>query len=395
MKSLFRPRVLLGVLVVGALVALALWPETMTVSTVTVERGPLMVTVDEDGRTRVRDRFVVTSPVAGEVMRITLQPGDRVERGRTVLAVVRPAPPVPLDARTRAELEAGLRAAEAALGRVTAEERRAQTALDLIEQRLRRAETLAQAGALATETLEAQQSDQRAAVDAVRAAGFAVAQARQEVEGIQARLGAATAGASGRASSIVAPVDGVVLTRHVESQRVVGPAEPLLEIGDPSAIEVVADLLSVDAVRVRPGTRVLVDQWGGDRTLEGRVRRVEPSGFTKISALGVEEQRVNVIIDVDDPPDVLGDGFRVEARIVIWEEASVLQLPLSTLFRVGADWAVYAVEGDRAVLRRVTIGQRGATHAQILEGVDEGVRLVAYPPDALTDGARVQAAPTT
>ena len=392
MRSLFRPRVLLGVLVVGALVALALWPETMTVSTVTVSRAPLMVTVDEDGRTRVRDRFVVTSPVGGEVMRITLQPGDRVERGRTVLAVVRPAPPVPLDARTRSELEAALRAAEAALGRVTAEERRAQTALELIEQRLRRTETLAQAGALAKETLEAQQSDQRAAADAVRAAGFAVAQARQEVEGIQARLGAATTGSAGRASSIVAPVDGVVLARHVESQRVVGPAEPLLEIGDPSAIEIVADLLSVDAVRVRPGTRVLVDQWGGDRTLDGRVRRIEPSGFTKVSALGVEEQRVNVIIDLADPPDELGDGFRVEARIVIWEEASVLQLPLSTLFRVGADWAVYVVDGDRAVLRRVTIGQRGATHAQVLEGVDEGVRLVAYPPDTLTDGARVEAA---
>jgi HlyD family secretion protein len=146
-------------------------------------------------------------------------------------------------------------------------------------------------------------------------------------------------------------------------------------------------------VRVRPGTRVLVEQWGGDRTLEGRVRRVEPSGFTKISALGVEEQRVNVIIDLADPPEALGDGFRVEARIVIWEEASVLQLPLSTLFRVGADWAVYAVDGDRAVLRRVTIGQRGATHAQILDGVAEGAQLVAYPPDTLTDGARVEVAP--
>ncbi|MCC7043519.1 MAG: HlyD family efflux transporter periplasmic adaptor subunit [Acidobacteria bacterium] len=393
MRTLFRPRVLLTILIVGALVALALWPETMAVTTATVTRGPLTVTIDEDGRTRVRDRFVVTAPVAGEVMRITLEPGDRVERGRTLLATIRPAAPVPLDARTRAELEASLRAGEAALGRISAEERRARTALTLIDQQVRRTEALAGAGALARETLEVQQAEQRAAVDAVRAAEFAVAQARQEVEAIRARLGAAPGASPGRTSSIVAPVDGVVLVRHVESQRVVAPGEPLIELGDAGAIEIVADLLSVDAVRVRPGTRVLIDQWGGDTVLEGRVRRVEPSGFTKISALGVEEQRVNVIIDVGNVPEEagrLGDGFRVEVRIVMWEEPSVLQVPASTLFRSGADWAVYVVADERAVLRRVTLGQRGARDAQVIDGVTEGEVLVAYPPDTLTDGARVR-----
>jgi HlyD family secretion protein len=393
MRALFRPRVLVTLLIVGALVALALWPETMAVTTASVTRGPLTVTIDEDGRTRVRDRFVVTAPVAGEVMRITLEPGDRVERGRTVLATIRPAAPVPLDARMRAELEASLRAGEAALGRVSAEERRARTALALIDQQLRRTEALAGAGALAREALDVQQAEQRAAADAVRAAEFAVAQARQEVEAIRARLGASTGTSAGRTSSIVAPVDGVVLVRHVQSQRVVAPGEPLLEIGDAGAIEIVADLLSVDAVRVRPGTRVLIDQWGGDTVLEGRVRRVEPSGFTKISALGVEEQRVNVIIDVADGPEAagrLGDGFRVEVRIVFWEEPSVLQVPASTLFRTGTDWAVYVVTDQRAALRRVTLGQRGARDAQVLDGVAEGDVLVAYPPDTLTDGTRVR-----
>jgi HlyD family secretion protein len=389
--GLLRPRVLLTVLIVGGLVALALWPSAMTVTTVTATRGPLTVTIDEDGRTRVRHRFVVTAPVAGEVARITLEPGDRVERGRTVLATIRPATPVPLDTRMRAELEASLLAAEAALGRVSAEESRARTALDLVAQQLKRTEALAGAGAVSRETLDTQQAEQRAAADAVRAAGFAVAQAQQEVQALRARLGA-TSSTAGRASTVMAPVDGAVLRRHVESARVVAPGEPLLEIADPSAIEIVADLLSVDAVRVRPGTRVFIEQWGGDQTLEGRVRRVEPAGFTKISALGVEEQRVNVIIDLEDVTQVagaLGDGFRVEVRLVMWHEPSVLQVPLSALFRVGDDWAVYVVEGDRAVQRRVSIGQRGVRDVQVLGGVEDGARLVAYPPDTLTDGARV------
>lgn len=396
MKSLFRPRVLLTIAIVGVLLFLALRPRTMSVTTAVVTRGPLTVTIDEDGRTRVRDRFVVTSPVAGELMRITLEPGDPVERGRTVLATVRPAAPVPLDARTRAELEAARGAAEAALGRAEAEQRRAANALALIERQLARSEALAAAGALAREMLEVQQAEQRAAADAARAAEFAVAQARQEVEGVRARLGAGNAAPGARALTITSPIDGVVLARHGESQRVVAPGEPLLEIGDAGAIEIVADLLSADAVRVQPGARVFIDQWGGDTTLEGRVRRVEPSGFTRISALGVEEQRVNVIIDFVDRESAarLGDGFRVEVRIVTWEQPSVLQAPSSTLFRLGSDWAVYVVEDGVAHVRRVTVGQRGARSVEIVEGLEEGLTLVAYPPDSLTDGTRVTASGT-
>lgn len=391
MKALLRPRVLLSIVIVGGLIALAFWPRATPVATATVVRGPLMVTIDEDGRTRVRERFLVTAPVAGEVDRIRLEPGDRVETGKTVLATIAPAAPVPLDARTRAELQASLRAAEAAMERLSAEARRAETALALATRQLERSETLAAAGAMAAEDLEVQRATHRQAQEAARAAELAVAQAQQEVAVIRARLSTAPAAPPGGRQSILAPIDGVVLVRHVESRRVVAPGEPLLELGDPGAIEVVADLLSTDAVRVAPGARVIIDQWGGPQPLEGRVRRVEPSGFTKISALGVEEQRVNVVIDFVDPgaASALGDGYRVEVRIVTWEGDDVLQVPLSTLFRRGGDWAVYVVEDGRAVIRTVTLGHRGNSSVEVVDGLVEGQVLVAYPPDSLTDGARV------
>lgn len=391
MKALLRPRVLLSIVIVGGLIALAFWPQATPVAMATVVRGPLMVTIDEDGRTRVRERFLVTAPVAGEVDRIRLEPGDRVEAGKTVLATIAPAAPVPLDARTRAELQASLRAAEAAMERLSAEARRAETALALATRQLERSETLAAAGAMAAEDLEVQRATHRQAQEAARAAELAVAQAQQEVAVIRARLSTAPAAPAGGRQSILAPIDGVVLVRHVESRRVVAPGEPLLELGDPGAIEVVADLLSTDAVRVAPGARVIIDQWGGPQPLEGRVRRVEPSGFTKISALGVEEQRVNVVIDFVDPgaASALGDGYRVEVRIVTWEGDDVLQVPLSTLFRRGGDWAVYVVEDGRAVIRTVTLGHRGNSSVEVVDGLVEGQVLVAYPPDSLTDGARV------
>lgn len=392
LEALRRPRVLIGALIVCGLVVVALWPVTVPVTTGRVVRGPLTVTIDEDGRTRVRDRFVVTAPVAGELMRIALRPGDRVERGRTVLATIRPARPVPIDARTRAELEAALRSAEAAVGRATAEEQRARTAADLAARQVRRSEALAEAGAMAREALEVQQAELRVLEGAVQAAEYAVAQARQEAQAVRARLGPTEPSTEVPTVTVTAPVDGVVLALHGESQRVVAPGGPLVDLGDPDAIEVVADLLSVDAVRVQAGSRVIVDRWGGPDPLEGRVRLVEPSGFTKFSALGVEEQRVNVIIDITDPPGAfaaLGDGFRVEVRIVEWHDESTLQAPLSALFREGEGWAVYEVVDGRAVRRPVTVGRRATRDVQILDGVGEGATIVTYPPDTLEDGVRV------
>jgi len=386
-------RVWLGVLIVGALAAVAVWPRAIDVDTASVTTGPLVVTLDEDGRTRVRDRFVLTAPVAGEVLRISLKPGDRVERGRTTLAVLRPAEPMPLDARTRAEAEAAVQASQAAVSRLTAERARALAAVEPLADRVRRSEALAKAGALASEVLEGQRADLEAAREAVNAADFAIAQAQHELGAARARLAPATSGAAARDWVLVAPVTGVVLARHRESQSVVPAGEPLLEVGDIGRLEIVADLLSADAIKVRPGAEVIIDEWGGPGPLSGRVDRIEPSGFTKISALGVEEQRVNVIIDFDNEVDgasQLGDNFRVEVRIVVWKSDAVVRVPPAALFRRGADWAVFVVEDGVAHERRVTIGERNGEHAQVLEGLSAGDTVVVYPPDTLADGMKVR-----
>jgi HlyD family secretion protein len=393
MLRLFRnPRLWTAGLVVGALLAIALWPRAVEVETAVVARGPLLVTIDEDGETRVRDRFVLTAPVTGEVLRIDLRPGDRVQKG-TRLATLRPAAPMPIDARTRAEGEAAVRSADAAIGRLTAERSRATTLRDRLRRELQRTRTLAEAGALPREELEARQAELDAAEDAVRAADYGVAQAEQEREVARARVAPVGTGAGGRDYAIVSPVSGVVLKQHRESQSVVPAGEPLLEIGDPAALEIVADLLSADAVKIAPGAEVLIDQWGGETVLRGRVRRIEPSAFTKVSALGVEEQRVNVIIDFVDPDEAagaLGDNFRVEVRIVLWQSASVLKAPPGSLFRQDGGWALYEVVQGRAALRPVQIGQRSDTETEIVNGVSEGATVVVYPPDTLRDGEKVR-----
>jgi HlyD family secretion protein len=393
MWSLVRNRRLwFGALVVGALVALAMWPTSTPVETAAVTSGPMVVTIDEDGRTRVRDRFVVASPVTGEVLRIDLEPGDAVKKGQRV-ATVRPAAPVPLDARTRAEAEASVQAAEAARGRLPAERARADTALALANRELARVKSLAAGGAVAAEEVERRQADADAAAAAVRAAEAATAQGAREVDVARARI------APGRPTGardvvVTAPVDGVILTRHRESESVVPAGDPLVEIGDPSKLEIVADLLSSDAVKVRPGSRVIVDQWGGDAPLAAHVRLVEPAGFTKVSALGVEEQRVNVIMDFDALPEAarrLGDGYRVEVRVVTWEAASVIKVPSGALFRSGESWAVYIVQDGRAHVRVVTIGERNANEAEVRAGLAAGDVVILYPPDTLADAARVTA----
>jgi HlyD family secretion protein len=299
LRGLRNGRLWLGLLVVGGLVAVALWPRASGVETAVVTRGPLMTTIDEDGETRVRERFVVTAPVSGVVLRIEWRPGDIVKKGAR-LATVRPAIPTPIDERTRTEIEATVRSADAAIGRLRAEHSRAVTIRDRSGRELERTRTLAQAGALPREELEARQAETAAADAAVKAAEYAVAQAEQDRAIAQARLAAPSGPATGRDYAVVSPVDGMILKRLRESSGVAPAGEPLLEIGDPTALEIVADVLSTDAVRIAKGAEVLVEQWGGTEVLHGRVRRIEPAAFKKISALGVEEQRVNVVIDLVD-----------------------------------------------------------------------------------------------
>jgi HlyD family secretion protein len=375
------------------LLAVALWPKTTDVDTAAVARGPLVVTVDEEGMTRVRERFVVSSPVAGRVLRIELEPGDVVRRG-AVVARVRAEPPPLLDERTRAEAQAALESARAALGRARAEEQRARATLAQLQRDLARVRELAKSAVVSAQEVDARESEAKAAEEAVNAAVFAVRAATSEQQRAQARLAPPGPDAGGRVVPVAAPVDGVVLKRLRESESVVPPGDPLVEIGDPTRLEIVADLLSTDAVRVKPGARSIIEQWGGDKELEARVRRVEPAGFTKISALGVEEQRVNVVLDFVDPAAAraaLGDAYRVEVRVVIWEAPAVLKVPTSALFREREKWAVYVVRNGRARRAPIEVGHQTGQEAEVTSGLDERDVVILHPGDSLVDGAKVKA----
>lgn len=393
MRLFKNPRLIAGVAIVGVILAVALWPSAIDVDVATVARGPMQVTIDEEGETRVRERFVVSAPVMGRVERIVLEPGDPVVRGKTIVARLTPAAAPLIDPRSQAELSAAVAAARAAVGQTRAERERAATALTRAQSTARRLEALLKSGAISGDELEAAQTTSKSAENAFRAADFSVARAEHELQLAQARLKPSSSG--GRTVDVVAPVDGVVLKRMRESASVVPVGEPLLVIGDPHTLEVVSDLLSTDAVRVARGASVSIEQWGGPHPLEGRVRLVEPSGFTKVSALGVEEQRVNVIIDFADladeaEPASLGDSYRVEVRIVIWQDPSAVKVPVGALFRRGDDWAVFVVNEGRVQLQPVHIGQRNDRDGQVVKGLSEGQTVVVHPPDTLTDGARVR-----
>jgi HlyD family secretion protein len=386
-------RTLFGILAVAAVVGLALWPETVLVDTAVVTRGPLVVTVDEEGRTRVRDRFVVSAPVSGRVLRIELEPGDRVERGDVVARL--DAGPAPLlDPRAREEAQAAVNGARAAVARAQAEALRARAALVQAERELARAQRLTAGGAVAAQERDTRETEVQLAHESVNAASHAVDAASAELMRAEARRSPPRSGAAGVVVDVRAPASGVVLRRLRESESMVPAGEPLVEIGDPAQLEIVSDLLSTDAVRVKVGARAMVEQWGYEDGLGAVVRRIEPAGFTKVSALGVEEQRVNVVLDLMDPggeDGVLGDAYRVDVRIVVWEAPDVLRVPTAALFRDGEQWAVYAIRDGRARQTPVAIGRHTGRDAEIVQGLPEGTRVIVYPPDSIGDGVRVRA----
>jgi HlyD family secretion protein len=257
---------------------------------------------------------------------------------------------------------------------------------------------LAASNVVSSQELETREADAKVAQESVNAAAFAVQASLSELQRAQARLTPTSTAASGRVVTVSAPVDGVVLKRIRESESIVPAGDPLLEIGDPRRLEIVSDLLSTDAVRIKPAARAMIEQWGGEKPLAATVRRVEPAGFTKISALGVEEQRVNVVLDFTDPSAAvaaLGDAYRVEVRIVIWEAADVLKVPTSALFRDGDRWAVYRIEGNRAVRTLVEIGHQTSQDAEITSGLNPDARVILHPGETLRDGARVRSANPT
>ncbi len=379
----------------AALVAVAVWPGAVPVETDRVATTPLMVTIDEEGETRVRETFIVSAPVGGRVERIAVAPGDHVRAGQA-LTFVRPELSPLIDAQTRADLGAAVSAARANLGRARAEQQQAVDALAHARRERDRTRDLLDGGLETRQSLDAREAAVEAGAAAADAALHGVEAAQAEVQRAAVRLAPPRLQGGGRPVAVTAPVAGVVLRRLRESESVVPAGEPLLHLGDPDALEIVADLLSTDAVRVVAGARVLVEQWGGDRVLEARVRRVEPAGFTKVSALGVEEQRVNVLCDFVDPRAAwaaLGDAFRVEVRIVQWESAAALTAPASALFRTGEGWSAYVVRDGRARLTPVQTGQRTAQRVEVLGGLAADDVVVLYPGDAVHDGARVTTAP--
>lgn len=394
MWRLPRPRRLLqGLVPLALLIAVALWPRAIDVETAPVTRGPMRVTIDEDGETRLHHRFVVSAPVAGRVARITLEPGDIVARGATVVAQVTAEVPGLLDARTQAEAAAAARIAQGAVGRARAEEQRARVTLAQARADRDRERDLAAAGLSPRQAVESRDTAVATAEETVNAAVFAVAAAEADLARAQARLQPSRIDGADRVLAVRAPVDGVVLRRFQESETVVPAGGRLVEIGDPSHVQVVADLLTTDAVKVAPGMPVTLEHWGGEPPLGGRVERVEPAGFTKVSALGVEEQRVNVVIDLDDDAAAwsrLGDGFRVEVRITVWEAAAVTRVPTGALFRHGDAWAVFVVDGGRARRRVVTIGHRTPLLAEVRDGLPGDATVVLHPGASVVDGARVR-----
>jgi HlyD family secretion protein len=385
---------LLAVALAGGL-ALGFYPQAVGVDLVVATKGSLQVTVEEEGKTRVRDRYVISAPVTGMARRIDLSVGDVLKAGQ-VVAIIEPARSSALDPRSQAQAAATLQSAEAALAAARANASAAAAQSELARHELARAEALrnanfvsAQAIDRARAELDRSQAAKLAAEHGVNAAQFERERARATLAGVTQLQGRSSADVL----TVSTPVAAAVLKLVHESEGTVQVGSPLIEVGDPESLEVEVEVLSSQAVRIVSGAKVLFDRWGGDKPLQGIVRVIEPTGFTKISALGVEEQRVRVIADFSSPRaqwQRIGDGYRVEARFVVWEEADVLQIPTSALFRHDSGWAVFVAEGGRARLRAIQTGQRNGLQVQVLANLQAGERVIAHPDDKISDGIRVK-----
>ena len=380
---------LLVAAVVLGLLTMWLVPTPTRVDVAAVSREAMIVTVDGEGKTRVRDRYVVAAPVSGRLRRIALRRGDAVKSGQ-LIALIDPLPLSPLDPRQRAEAIGRVNAAEDALREVDQMVNRNRATYDQALRDQQRSENLARSGVISRQEWERSQTAVSTSLREYESARSRAESAAHEVEVARAALLAVNQSASAASVKVHAPTGGRVLRVVEESERVIVAGAPLVEVSNPAKLEVVIDLLSTDAVKVSPGARVFIEAWGGPKALEAQVRLIEPSAFTKVSALGIEEQRVNVIADLTTPSTALGDGYRVEARIVVWQDENVLQVPVSALFRRDDVWSVFVVEDGRARLRTVEIGERTPFAAQIKSGVEADEELIVHPANEITDGTRVQ-----
>ncbi len=373
----------------------ALRPVPVLVDVAVVQREPMEVTVDEDGVTRIRERYVISTPLAGRLQRISFDVGDDVTAGTTIVARMEPTSPTLLDPREVAQARARVRAAERKLEASKASLAKAEAAVQFAESEMGRVRSLRDRNASSDLEFETRELEFRQSTEEARAAGFAVDIAVYELELEKAAMLLTDPDANGSSVmelSIKAPIDGRILRIYQESTAVLVAGSPLVEIGDPSDLEIVADVLSRDAVRIHAGNPVRLEHWGGTQPLIGRVRLVEPSGFTKLSALGVEEQRVNAIIDLVDPPDArptLGDNFRVDCRIAVWRGEDVLQVPTSALFRIEGDWHVFIASGGIAKKIPIDIEHTNGQYAQVTGGLEPGQRVIVHPGDKVQDGVHV------
>ena len=382
---------------VGGGLFIAFQPKPVSVDIVAVQKGPMQVTIDAEGQTRVKNVYVVSSPVSGRKLRIPAKIGDPVLAGKTILAAIEPSDPAFLDVRSHAEAEAAVKAAQAGRSLAKAELARIEAELEFARADLARADALVKRGTISKRALERNQLTVKTTEAAVSTARAGLRVREFELQSARARLidpGSTASRSANCCVQVKAPVDGQVLHIIHKSESVVAAGAPLLEIGDPRNLEIVVDLLSSDAVQVTVGDTVLIEGWGGGNALNGKVRQIEPTGFPKVSALGIEEQRVNVLIDFDDAPESwqrLGHGFRVESRIVIWHQADVIKVPMSSLFREGDDWAVYYISGNIVNLRRIKVDHINGRWAEVTEGLNADDKLVAHPSDLIKTGVEVTA----
>ncbi|MEZ6060220.1 MAG: HlyD family efflux transporter periplasmic adaptor subunit [Planctomycetaceae bacterium] len=393
-------RRLFYVAVAGSLIAavlMAMRPQPVQVDAAVIARGPLVVTISDDGRTRIRERYVVSAPLNGRLVRISLHPGDEVVAKQTLLTTIEPTDPALLDPRTVAQAEARVKAAEARVSQAEPKLATTRDALNLQESEFARIQRLFEKQSASQQDLDRQRVAFRQAENDYNAARLEGQIASFELDQARAALLRTGEGQEATAGTewsfpITSPVSGRVLQVYQESSTVVNAGDKILEVGDPKDLEVEVDVLSSAAVQIHPGARVLLKEWGGDHPLEARVRLVEPAAFTKISALGIEEQRVNVIIDFVDPLEkrpALGDGYRVEAEIVKWSSEDVITVPTGALFREGQRWAVFVISDGRAELRDVEPGHRNDDNAEVLDGLQEGDRVILYPGDRVEAGTQV------
>jgi HlyD family secretion protein len=386
-----RRQLLLGgaVLLTAAVVYLVVRPRSVAVQTAVVDRGAVRVTVDEDGETRVRDRYVVAAPITGRLERLSCEAGDSVHAGDVVARIY----PLPLDTRAATEGVERLRAAEAARRAAEARVAQADAVWGEARRALERLRGVAAEvpGAIAPQRLDEAETRERSAASELQQARDAAAAAGHDVQAARAALLGSAEGGSAEPTEVEAPVGGRVLRLYEECERAITAGSPILELGDPADLEIVVDVLTEDAARLRVGARARITTGPEADTLVGRIRRIEPSAFTKVSPLGVEEQRVNVIVGFDGGRVLPGDRYRVEASLVAWEAEDVLRVPVSALFRVDGDWVVYRLEDGRAKIRRVDLGHRGRRMAEVAGGLAAGDRVVLYPSDAVREGSRVRA----